>query len=37
MIHAYLFINKPSEAFINEGHGPAFLEIMYKINQITGL
>ena len=37
MIHAYLFITKPSEAFINEGHGPAFLELMNTINQITGL
>ncbi|CAD8170938.1 unnamed protein product [Paramecium octaurelia] len=37
MIHAYLFITKPSEAFINEGHGPAFLEKMNFINQVTGL
>ena len=37
MIHAYLFRTNPRACQVDNGHGPAFLEIMDKINSITGL
>jgi predicted SprT family Zn-dependent metalloprotease len=37
MIHAYLFKTNPEACKTEGGHGPAFVQIMKKINQITGL
>lgn len=37
MIHAYYFITNPESCKVNEGHGPNFIEMMIKLNSITGL
>lgn len=37
MIHAYLFKTNPAACQTEGGHGPAFVALMNKINQVSGL